>query len=95
MKEKIFDVPAFQNYISLQIKQYMTIVLKELAENKEFVRKVQEDKELSDPNLPKEKQQEKVEEFFKEFSFSHPEDYWEKVKELFIIDEEKLKTFIL
>lgn len=96
MKEQIFDVAGFQTYIALRIKEYQAFMMEELAkENSEFIKMVKEDKEIMDESLPKEKQQEKVKQFFEKFTLSNNQGHWDKVEELFTIDKEKLKTFII
>lgn len=96
MKEQIFDVAGFQTYIALSIKAYQTFMMEELSkENSEFIKLVKEDKELMDESLPKEKQEQKVKEFFEKFSLSNSKEHWDKVEELFLVDKEKLKTFII
>lgn len=96
MKEQIFDVAGFQTYIALKIKEYQAFMMEELSkENSEFIKMVKEDKELMDESLPKEKQEQKVKEFFEKFTLSDSKGHWEKVEQLFIIDKEKLKTFII
>lgn len=96
MKEKIFDVAGFQTYIALRIKEYQAYMMEELSkENGEFIKMVKEDKELMNENLPKEKQEEKVKQFFEKFTLSNNNSHWDKVEELFHISKEKLKTFII
>lgn len=92
----IFNVAALSREFTQRVELYMLYVFNSVSEkNPNWIEDLKKNENLNRDNLTPEEIQEEVGKFLSNPDLVKFTADWEKVKELFVMDEEFLKQFII